>query len=79
MPAYEYKCRCGHYEQIYQQMEDDHIAVCPRCHNSMQRVFAPVTFRFSGKPRWYDPLRGIQDAEYDRKAHLKIKEAEGKL
>lgn len=74
MPLYDYKCECGNKVSIHQEMETKHEYICI-CGKKMQRIFFAAPFKFSGHPRWYEPKK--MDAEYDRRAHLRIKELKG--
>jgi putative FmdB family regulatory protein len=50
MPLYQYKCQCGHIQEITHRMADTPIVHCPQCVAVMiKQLSAPqVTFNGSG-------------------------------
>ncbi len=55
MPFYEYQCsKCGHHEEVLQNISDKPLTKCPNCGKSALKklVSAPV-FRLKGSG-WYE-------------------------
>ncbi|QQO08368.1 FmdB family zinc ribbon protein [Breznakiella homolactica] len=52
MPTYEYECKtCGHYFDVFQNMSDEPVKVCPECGKEVRRVInggMGVIFKGSG-------------------------------
>jgi len=39
MPNYDYKClECGYLFELYQQMTDEPIKICPKCQGHVKRL-----------------------------------------
>ncbi len=39
MPTYEYECtHCGHKFEIFQNINDKHLSVCPKCNKKLKRL-----------------------------------------
>jgi putative FmdB family regulatory protein len=52
MPTYEYECRsCGHTFDVFQNMSDEPVKVCPECGKEVRRLInggTGVIFKGSG-------------------------------
>jgi putative FmdB family regulatory protein len=52
MPTYEYECKsCGHIFDVFQNMSDDPVKVCPECGKEVRRLIkggTGVIFKGSG-------------------------------
>jgi putative FmdB family regulatory protein len=49
MPIYEYACgSCGHHFEAKQRFDDDPIAECPECGQTVRRVLHPAGIIFKG-------------------------------
>ncbi len=49
MPIYEYACgSCGHRFEAKQRFNDDPIAACPECGQTVRRVLHPAGIIFKG-------------------------------
>ena len=49
MPYYEYACdACDSTFEIFQNMSDEPLTVCPNCSSSMRRVFDASSIIFKG-------------------------------
>jgi putative FmdB family regulatory protein len=52
MPTYEYECSsCGHTFDVFQNMSDDPVKVCPKCGKAVRRLIfggAGTIFKGSG-------------------------------
>ncbi len=49
MPIYEYACgSCGHHFEAKQRFNDDPIAECPECGQTVRRVLHPAGIIFKG-------------------------------
>ncbi|MFC1528468.1 FmdB family zinc ribbon protein [Candidatus Latescibacterota bacterium] len=52
MPTYEYKCaECGHEFELFQNMTDEPVKTCPKCHGKVERLIgggAGLIFKGSG-------------------------------
>lgn len=51
MPVYEYRCEnCGYDFEQFQHFSEDHLVVCPNCHQEkLRKVYNPVGIVFKGK------------------------------
>lgn len=53
MPIYEYKCAsCHHQFEEIQKVSDPHVAECPECHGTVQRLISQTSFALKGEG-WY--------------------------
>jgi putative FmdB family regulatory protein len=52
MPTYEYECKsCGHTFDVFQNMSDDPVKVCPECGKEVRRLIkggTGIIFKGSG-------------------------------
>jgi putative FmdB family regulatory protein len=52
MPTYEYECKsCGHSFDIFQNMSDEPLKICPQCGNEIRRIInggTGIIFKGSG-------------------------------
>lgn len=49
MPIYEYACgSCDHHFETKQRFDDEPIAECPQCGQTVRRVFHPAGIIFKG-------------------------------
>jgi putative FmdB family regulatory protein len=52
MPTYEYECKvCGHTFDVFQNMSDDPVKVCPQCGKEVRRLInggTGIIFKGSG-------------------------------
>lgn len=51
MPTYTYQCEnCGIRFDQYQKFSDNHLVICPECHEpALHKVYQPVGIVFKGK------------------------------
>ncbi|MDR1444442.1 MAG: zinc ribbon domain-containing protein [Treponema sp.] len=52
MPTYEYECKtCGHTFEVFQNMSDEPVKVCPQCGKEVRRLInggTGIIFKGSG-------------------------------
>jgi putative FmdB family regulatory protein len=49
MPLYEYRCdACTHLFEVIQKFSDAHIAICPKCGGSVQKLLSSPAIQFKG-------------------------------
>ena len=49
MPKYKYKCEnCDHQFEIKQNISDQALTQCPKCHGEIFRVITPTGIAFKG-------------------------------
>jgi len=55
MPFYEYECsKCGHHEEVLQQITDKPLTKCPKCGKSgLRKLMSAPVFRLKGSG-WYE-------------------------
>lgn len=53
MPIYEYKCqKCHHTFEEIQKVNDPHVASCPKCDGTVERLISQTSFALKGGG-WY--------------------------
>lgn len=53
MPIYEYKCQqCGNHFEKRQNVSDDPLTTCERCHGPLEKQWSLSGFQFKGAG-WY--------------------------
>ena len=66
MPTYGYQCtQCKHEFQVFQNMKDDPIAVCPECGGAVKRLLYPVGVVFKGSGWYVNDSRKPEKSESD--------------
>lgn len=50
MPVYLYDCeKCGEVKELFKNMTDPDLTVCPDCKGSLKRVYGIAGIAFKGK------------------------------
>lgn len=53
MPIYEYQCqKCQHKFEEIQKVSDPHVATCPQCGGTVERLISQTSFALKGGG-WY--------------------------
>ena len=70
---YEYVCdRHGPFE-VWQGMNESHVARCPRCQQEARRVFNTITHSVDFRPGWDAGLGEYVDTKRDRERFMRDK------
>ena len=44
MPIYEYKCECGHVQELYEHSHSAEWKICPKCLKKAKRIISKSGF-----------------------------------